>query len=286
VDLHNYLEVLRRRWIGVTIVALATMALAAAVTLAMTTKYTATTRLYVAIEGSDSLTDPSRGSSLAETQLTSYAEVATSPLVLDQVIDQLDLHTSSTELARSVTAAIRPDTVLLEISAVDRDPKRAAAIANAIGARVDEVAGELWPEHADGSKAVRATTLAPALVPTHPSSPKVLRNVALGILLGLLFGVVAVMHSDARDRRIHKEHDVRSVSDAPRPGGGNVTRPKAAAAVADAEHEPLRAAHVVAAAAPKRARPEPMYDTPSNGRANGSVQKERQRSREATPVPR
>ena len=129
--LHEYLEVLRRRWISVAIVALTAIALAAAVTLAMTTQYTATTRLFFAVEGSETVTDLAQGSSFAEKQMTSYAEVATSPLVLNPVIDRLNLETRAADLARSVTATIPPETVILEISAVDPDPNRAAAIANA-----------------------------------------------------------------------------------------------------------------------------------------------------------
>jgi polysaccharide biosynthesis transport protein len=216
VDLHEYLEVLRRRWISVAIVALATIALTSAVTLAMTTKYTATTRLYFAVEGNQSsLTDLAQGTSFAEKQMTSYAEVATSPLVLDPVIEQLNLQTTSTELAGKVTAVIPPDTVILEISAVDTDPERSAAIANAIGAKVDDVAGDLSPERADGSKAVQATTLAPALVPTAPSSPKVLRNLVLGVLLGLIFGVGVALLRNVLDTKIRSEHDVRAVTDSP-----------------------------------------------------------------------
>jgi polysaccharide biosynthesis transport protein len=216
VNLHEYLEILRRRWISVAIVALATLACAAGVTLAMTTRYTATTRLYFAVEGSDSsLTDLAQGTSFAEKQMTSYAEVATSPLVLDPVIDRLQLQTTSTDLARTITAVIPTDTVILQISAVDPDPKRAAAIANAIGAKVDDVAGELSPERADGSKAVQATTLAPALVPTSPSSPKVLRNLVLGVLLGLLFGVGAALLRNMLDTKIRSELDVRAVTERP-----------------------------------------------------------------------
>ena len=215
MDLHDYLEVLRRRWISMIIVALATVACAAAVTLAMTTKYTATTRLYFAVEGSESLTDLAQGSSFAEKQMTSYAEVARSPLVLDPVIERLNLQTTSTELARTVTAAIPPDTVILEISAVDPNPERAAAIANAIGDEVDDVAGELSPERADGSKPVQATILAPALVPTNPSSPRVLRNLALGVLLGLFFGAGVALLRNMLDTKIRSEQDVRAVTESP-----------------------------------------------------------------------
>jgi polysaccharide biosynthesis transport protein len=208
VDLPDYFQVLRRRWISVTIVALATIALTAAVTLAMITKYTATTRLYFSAEASESLTDLAKG-------MTSYAEVATSPLVLDAVINELNLQTTSTELARTVTVVVPPDTVILEISAVDADPERAAAIANAVGAEVAHVVGDLSHERTDGSKAVQAITLAPALVPTQPSSPNVLLNLLLGVLLGPLFGVGAALLCNMLDTKIRNEHAVRTVTKSP-----------------------------------------------------------------------
>ena len=215
MELHAYLEVLRRRWVSLVMIALATVAVAAGVTLAMTTQYTATTRLFFAVEGGESVTDLAQGSSFAEKQMTSYAEVATSPLVLNPVINRLDLETTSANLARAVTVTIPPETVILEISAVDPDPNRAAAIANAVGTEVAEVAGELSPDRADGSKAVEATTLAAALVPTDPSSPRVLRNLALGTLLGLLLGLGAALLRNVLDTKVRSELDVRSATESP-----------------------------------------------------------------------
>jgi capsular exopolysaccharide synthesis family protein len=199
----------------VIIVMLATVAVAAAATLAMTTQYTATTRLFFAVERGESVTDLAQGSSFAEKQMTSYAEVADAPLVLNPVIDQLNLETTSAELARAVTVTIPPETVILEISAVDPNPERAAAIANAVGTEVAAVAGELSPERADGSKAVEATTVAPALVPTDPSSPNALRNLALGVLLGLLLGIGVAMLRNVLDTKVRSEHDVRAVTESP-----------------------------------------------------------------------
>ena len=85
VELGDYLDILRRRWLGVVIIALTTLALASAVTLAMPKKYTATTRLFIAVAG-ESVTDLAQGSNFAEKQMSSYAEVATSPRVLAPVI--------------------------------------------------------------------------------------------------------------------------------------------------------------------------------------------------------
>ena len=82
MELGDYLDILRRRWLGVLIIALTALALASAVTLALPKKYTATTRLFIAVAG-ESVTDLAQGSNFAEKQMSSYAEVATSPTGLD-----------------------------------------------------------------------------------------------------------------------------------------------------------------------------------------------------------
>ena len=215
MELRDYVEILRRRWMSVVILALAGLALGSVISLAMTPVYTATTRLFFAVAGSESVTDLAQGSTFAEKQMSSYAEVATSPIALEPVIRKLDLSTDATTLAKSISASIPPETVILVISVTDPDPKRAAAIANAVGSEVAEVAAELSPERADGSQAVQATTLAPALVPTEPSSPQVLRNLALGLVLGILLGLGVALLRNVLDTKVRTESDIRALTDAP-----------------------------------------------------------------------
>lgn len=213
VEIRDYLGVLRRRWVSILIVALATLAVAAAVTFALTPRYTATTRLFFGVQGAQSGSDLAQGSTFAEKQLVSYAQVSTSPLVLGQVVTDLGLDMTPEELATRVEAAAPTDTVILEISVEDVDGARAAQIANAIGQRLSSVAGDLSPERQDGSQSVRATILAPAQVPTEPSSPNVLRNLAAGLLLGLLLGVGVAILRRVLDTKVRNELDVQSVTD-------------------------------------------------------------------------
>ncbi|HZA06028.1 MAG TPA: polysaccharide biosynthesis tyrosine autokinase [Propionibacteriaceae bacterium] len=215
MDLHDYLEVLRRRWVSVTIVALATIAVAAAATLAMTTKYTATTRLFFAVQGSKTTTDLAQGSSFAEKQMTSYAEAATSPLVLNPVIERLNLDVTAAQLAEVVTATIPPETVILQVSAVDPDPEVAAAIANAVGDEVVDVVTNTLSPKQNGNEAVKVTPLETALVPTTPSSPNVPRNLALGAMLGVLLGLGVALLRHLLDTRVRSEQDLRAVTDSP-----------------------------------------------------------------------
>lgn len=215
MDLYDYIEVFRRRWVSVAIVALATLAVAGAATLAMTNKYTATTRLFFAVEGSKTTADLAQGSSFAEKQMTSYAEVATSPLVLNPVIERLNLEVSPAQLANVVTATIPPETVILQVSAVDPDPELAAAIANVVGDEVVDVVTNTLSPKQDGNDAVKVTPLETALVPTSPSSPNVPRNLALGAVLGLLLGFGVALLRHFLDTRVRSEQDVRTVTDRP-----------------------------------------------------------------------
>jgi polysaccharide biosynthesis transport protein len=214
LQLGEYLDILRRRWLGVLIIALTMLALASAVTLAMPKKYTATTRLFIAVAG-ESATDLAQGSNFAEKQMASYAEVATSPRVLVPVITQLGLRTTAKELAESVEANVPVRTVILELAATDPDPTRAAQIANAVGQELAKAASDLSPQKQDGTKAVQATTIAAADVPDQPSSPKITRNLGIGLILGLLLGLGVAVLRHLLDTRVRGEDDVRSLTHSP-----------------------------------------------------------------------
>jgi polysaccharide biosynthesis transport protein len=215
MDLAAYLRVFRRRWLTIVVVALAVLAVTAIVTLLLPQKYTATTRLFFGVQSGQVTTDLTQGSTFAEKQMSSYAQVALSPLVLAPVIRDLGLTTTPEILAESVSATVPPDTVILEIGATSTDPVEAARISNAIGAELASVVAKLSPDRPDGTESVRATTLAPATVPIDPSSPDVLRNIALGAVLGLLLGVGAALAKESLDTKLRSETDVRATVDVP-----------------------------------------------------------------------
>lgn len=145
--------------------------------------------------------------------MTSCAEVATSPLVLDPVIRKLDLPVSSDAVAAMVTAHAPTETVTLELSVTNPDPSRVAAIANALGTQLSEAAAGLSPHRSHGSQAVRTTILAPASVPANPSSPNPPRYLAGGLVLWLLLGLGVALLRHVRDTKVRSEQDVRALTD-------------------------------------------------------------------------
>jgi succinoglycan biosynthesis transport protein ExoP len=215
MDLRGYLKVLQRRWISILVITLATLAVAAGITFALTPKYVSTTRLFFGVQGAQSGSDLAQGSTFAEAQLSSYAQVATSPLVLQPVIAQLGLPLTPVELAQQVSAFAPTDTVIIQVTVTDTSPVRAQQIANAIGQQLATAASDLSPRRQDGSQAVKATIVAPAQVPTDAASPNVLRNLAAGLILGLLLGIAVAILRRLLDTKIRNETDLEQVTDVP-----------------------------------------------------------------------
>lgn len=208
MELLDYLAVLRKRWVSVVATALVVVAAVVGYTLTSTPQYQATTRLFFAVPGGETVSDLAQGSSFTEKQMSSYAEVATSPLVLGPVIGELGLDQSAEQLRGSIRATVPVNTVILELTAGSTDPARAAALANAVGGQLAEVVADLYPERADGTQTVLATTLSQAVVPNAPASPNFLRNIAIGLLLGLGLGVGVALLQEAMDTKIRSSRDV------------------------------------------------------------------------------
>lgn len=214
MDLRDQLDVLRRRWLTALVILVLTVAGVGVGSSLVSRKYTASTQLFFGVQGGATITDLTQGSSYIEQQMASYVRVATSPLVLKPVIAKLNLGMRPADLAEQVMASAPMDTVILEVDVTDRDPARAAQIANAIAAEVVAVAGELVPEQSDSVKPVRATVLAEADVPRSPSSPDLLLNLALALALGLVAGVGVALLRDVLNTRVRTEADVQKLTDA------------------------------------------------------------------------
>ena len=151
----------------------------------MKPKYTSTTRIYVVSRSSDtSLTnqDLQAGSYL----VNDYKEVITSSEVLSSVIDQEKLSMSVGELSKDIAVTIPTDTRVISIAVTDTDAQRACDIANT----VREVAAEKIKAV---TKVDDVTTLESATKPSHPSSPNVKKNAAIGALAGVFLAVVGIL---------------------------------------------------------------------------------------------
>lgn len=217
MELSDYLRILRKRWIVIVALTLLGVAAASTLTILATPKYQASTLVYVQVSAS-TVGDLAQGGAFAQNQAKSYAEVVSTPRVLDSVVKDLNLNTTAAALAASVTADAPTLTVNIRITVTRDSPTQAAQIANAVTASFKQVISEITKPAAGGPQ-VSISVLQNATVPSGPSSPNAGFNLALGLLVGLALGVGIAVLWQVLDTRIRGERDVDAITKAPVIGG-------------------------------------------------------------------
>ncbi|MGT2807308.1 capsular biosynthesis protein CpsC [Streptococcus iniae] len=165
--------------------------------------YTSTTRLYVINrQQSDNLTatDLQAGGYL----VNDYKEIITSRDVMHDVITKENVSMSPEELSQMITVTVPADTRVISISVNNHEPQKAKDLANA----VREVASE---KIKDVTKVQDVTALEKAQLPTKPSSPNSKRNAVMGLLVGAVLSIFAVILKEVLDDRVKSPEDVEDV---------------------------------------------------------------------------
>ena len=214
VELMDYVRVIRKRWQIIVAVMLVVVAGAALATALSPNVYQAQTQLFVSTSGGSDSSALLSGSSFTQQRVLSYANVITTPKVLDPVIEALQLKTTAAKLGDQITATVPLDTVLIAVDVTNADPRVAAQIADAVGKQFTKTVADLESVTTGQSSPVKVTMVSVPTVPTAPISPKPTRNLALGVVLGLLLGLGLALLRDLLDTTIKSEKDCAEVTDA------------------------------------------------------------------------
>jgi capsular polysaccharide biosynthesis protein len=202
MELKDYVAVLRRywpTWVGITV---AGLLIALAVVQLSPRTYQATAQVFVASSASSS------SPQFVAQRVKSYPDVAVSAAVLGPAGEQLADHPSLRELRGQVSATNPADTSQINIVATSSDPETAAATANAVAEQFTGVVEGL-EKPANGDSPVTLTVTNPATAPTGPVSPQALYVFALGLMVGLFFGLAAAIVRSRVDTAVHDEAGVR-----------------------------------------------------------------------------
>lgn len=139
-----------------------------------------------------------------------YSVIIKSPVILDQVIERLNINTTSTELNENIIVATAEDSQVVNISVKDNDPGKAVMIANATANVFQDEIKEIM--NVDNVK-----ILSPAIERSNPTpvEPKPLLNMAIAAFLGLSIGVGFALLMSYLDTTIKNDEEIETILNIP-----------------------------------------------------------------------
>lgn len=217
MDLKHVFLSLKHRWYLPVIAVIATLLLAAGWMAIQTPMYRATAQVFVSSSGSANAAQTGQlyqSAVFAQQRVATYAQLVSSPEVLEPVISELKLAATPKDLAGSVTAVNPPQTVLLEVTATNSSPTQAAAVSNAIAAHLASAIQKLETTDAKAGSPLKVTVTKPAVAPTAPYSPNPTTTLGLAFILGLAVGVGIALLREQFDTSIKGATDLMELAGA------------------------------------------------------------------------
>ncbi|KAA1380470.1 polysaccharide biosynthesis tyrosine autokinase [Aeromicrobium fastidiosum] len=215
MDLRDYLRVLRTRWVLIAACALVTIAIAALITVRATPQYASSARMFVSTQGSTDDAQANQGGQFSLQRVKSYADLLTGQEIARRVVEDLKLDESPSALASQISASSKLDTVILTITVTDPDPARARMLADGVAKVFVAYVAELETPPGKDEATIKATVVDPASKASSPISPQPVRNIGLGLILGLLLGAGAAVLRETLDTTIKSSRQLEELVPAP-----------------------------------------------------------------------
>lgn len=202
MDVREYLGAVRAHWL--LAVSLLLLGLAGAAVLSWLTPpaYAASTQLFVSTPNTADVSTAYQGNLFSQQRVSSYAELLRGEEISSRVVENLGIDMTAEELSDRISVAVIPDTVILQATVTDSSPERAQEFATALGVQFPTLVEELERPPGQPAAPVKLTVVQTAKLPTTPVEPNIIRNIAGGLILGLLAGLGAAILRDRLDNTI------------------------------------------------------------------------------------
>lgn len=193
-DTIDLLELAKAIWKNILIIALVAVLLGSAAfgvsAFVMEPTYQATASMYVNNSsfslGQTSFSISTSELSASNSLVSVYIYILESRTTMEDVIKEANLSYTPTELGEMVTAQGVSNTGAFEITVTSTDPAEAELIANTIAKLLPDRIAEI----VDGSS-VRIVDY--AIIPAHRAGPSLVKNTAMGILIGSFLAAAVVV---------------------------------------------------------------------------------------------
>lgn len=212
MNLTEYVKLLRSRWVTVCVTMAVVVVCAGAITALTKPLYQSSTRLFVATAPGASLAETYQGNRFSQERVISYTELLTGHTLAQRTIDKLGLEMTAEELQNQIQATAKLDSVLIKLYVTDPSPIQARDIANTLTDEFVAMVREIETPTADGASDARIFVEQRAMAADSPVVPNTFRNLAVGVMLGLLAGVGLAIGRDMLDNTVKDGSAVEDIA--------------------------------------------------------------------------
>jgi capsular exopolysaccharide synthesis family protein len=214
MELLAYLRLVRKRWWLVALGLALGLATATSITMVTPREYASEVTFFVNTPNRG-VGEAYQGSMFSQQRVKSYADMLTGDRLARMITNRYQLGLDEAGVQRRLMARSEPDTVLLHVTATDRDLGRSLRLANAVATEFVALIRDVERTSSADAVAVNVAVVDGPTAHATPVTPRPLRNAALGLLLGLLVGCVAAVLRETLDTTIKSSEVLAEVAEIP-----------------------------------------------------------------------
>ncbi|AKG73467.1 YveK family protein [Salinicoccus halodurans] len=210
INLEKALEIIKKNMTSIIVLTLIMGIIAALITFFLIPpRYQAQTQILVSeSEETENTSDQDIETSLQ--LIGTYSDILQSPIVLENVINNLELDKSFSSLSEQITVVNQEQSQVLTVTVTDESMEEAQRIVNEIVNVFQEQVTSIM--NVDNVSILSPSNLE---ADTDPVSPNPLINITVGIALGLILGLTLAFSRAYFDKSVRDEEDAEYYLDMP-----------------------------------------------------------------------
>lgn len=188
IDISDILASLRKRWRIIVLTTLFGIVISIVVTfLIITPKYTASTKLFIGKENSESVNNNNiynnNDIQMYQKILQTYADIIQTRTLIDSSLEKADINMNSVDVLKNLKVTPKDDTQILEVTYIDENPYKAKEILESISSEFISYSSSLISN-------ANIQIVEDIYLPEKPSSPNNILNITIGFFAGVIMGLV------------------------------------------------------------------------------------------------
>lgn len=215
MTISDVLRAIKRHWIIEIVLFCVVLGVVAGATFITKPVYTASTEILVqygsTTSGNATIGSQQQSSSNSASTVALYPDLVTSDEVLQSTIDNLGLHTTTSDLRSNVSATTSDDSSIVYIKAMDFDSKQTVRIVNELVKQLKKRVEAM----ADAGTNVSFTVIQAPVKPDTASSPNIKANLAIGVVAGLIVAMLGAVLREMLDKGVNDVSDVQAMVHSP-----------------------------------------------------------------------